>query len=115
MIIDGEEKQSTLFSMVKSTQKENVNSIIAFHDNSSSIRGFEVDVLQPSNPLHASSMILNKVLLHQYLLLRLIIFPVGLPLSPVRRRALEEDFVMCKQQVEGPILLRGSPRIALAI
>jgi hypothetical protein len=35
MIIDGEEKKETLFSMVKSTLPEKSNSVIAFHDNSS--------------------------------------------------------------------------------
>ena len=35
MVIDGEEKTETLFSMVKSTLPAVSNSIIAFHDNSS--------------------------------------------------------------------------------
>ena len=35
MVIDGEEKKETLFSMVKSTLPAVSNSVIAFHDNSS--------------------------------------------------------------------------------
>ena len=52
MIIDNVEKEETLFSMVKKTLKEakarrpkslgTDNSVIAFHDNSSAIRGYEV-------------------------------------------------------------------------
>ena len=35
LVIDGEEKAQTLFSMVKGTLPEDSNSVIAFHDNSS--------------------------------------------------------------------------------
>jgi phosphoribosylformylglycinamidine synthase len=42
MIIDGEEKEDTLFRMVKDTLKtSNDNSVIAFHDNSSAIKGYD--------------------------------------------------------------------------
>lgn len=53
MVIDGEEKKETLFSMVKDTikMKKNPdgkeNSVIAFHDNSSVIRGYPVRRLCP--------------------------------------------------------------------
>jgi len=49
MVIDGEEKPHTLFRMVKDTLPKDVpnNSVIAFHDNSSSIRGYECDSLAP--------------------------------------------------------------------
>lgn len=55
MVIDGTEKASTLFQMVKNTNsacsktdpKPN-NSVIAFHDNSSAIRGFPVRAIMPS-------------------------------------------------------------------
>ena len=45
MTIDGVAQKETLFSMVKSTLDKD-NSVIAYHDNSSSIRGYEV---QPSS------------------------------------------------------------------
>ena len=51
MIIDGITKPDTLFQMVKATLppgKPN-NSIIAFHDNSSSIRGYTVNALVPTS------------------------------------------------------------------
>lgn len=38
MIIDGEEKKESLFSLVKSTLPTKSNSVIAFHDNSSVIK-----------------------------------------------------------------------------
>merc|ERR1719512_439243 len=45
MIIDSVEKPKTLFKLVKETltEESKSNSIIAFHDNSSSIRGYECD------------------------------------------------------------------------
>ena len=50
MVIDGETKAETLFQMVKATLPKGVpnNSIIAFHDNSSAIRGYECDNLSPT-------------------------------------------------------------------
>ncbi len=58
MVIDGEEKQDTLFRMVKDTiakHRGNAagaagadNSVIAFHDNSSVIRGYPVRRLAPA-------------------------------------------------------------------
>ena len=51
MVIDGEEKPQTLFRMVKDTLKTggtDDNSIIAFHDNSSVIRGYPVRRLCPA-------------------------------------------------------------------
>ena len=47
MVIDGVEKPGTLFKMVKDTLTGD-NSIIAFHDNSSSIRGNKTVVLDES-------------------------------------------------------------------
>ena len=49
MIIDGKEMPGTLFKMVKSTnalEAEGNNSVIAFNDNSSAIRGFPVPVFK---------------------------------------------------------------------
>lgn len=46
LIIDGEEQPLSLMKLVKATQSKTQpnNSIIAFHDNSSAITGFDVDV-----------------------------------------------------------------------
>jgi phosphoribosylformylglycinamidine synthase len=45
MVIDGEEKAETLFGLVKSTcptgPGSGSNSVIAFHDNSSALRGYD--------------------------------------------------------------------------
>merc|ERR1719174_1431225 len=58
MVIDGEEKEETLFQMVKATLPKGVknNSIIAFHDNSSSIRGYECDAIIPTSTTKSGSV-----------------------------------------------------------
>lgn len=51
IVVDGQPKPQTLFKMVKNTLKGSLckdNSVIAFHDNSSSITGAPVRVLRPS-------------------------------------------------------------------
>ncbi|XP_021347578.1 phosphoribosylformylglycinamidine synthase-like isoform X1 [Mizuhopecten yessoensis] len=61
MIVDGEERPESLFDMIKATQKSsNDNNVIKFSDNSSAIKGFEVEVLQPSDPTKPSPMIHTK-------------------------------------------------------
>mmetsp|Transcript_43391 Transcript_43391/g.117625 ORF Transcript_43391/g.117625 Transcript_43391/m.117625 type:complete len:1236 (-) Transcript_43391:1146-4853(-) len=51
MVIDGEEMDTTLFKMVKATLKGvEENSVIAFHDNSSAIKGYQVPHFKPSAP-----------------------------------------------------------------
>ncbi|PRP85385.1 phosphoribosylformylglycinamidine synthase [Planoprotostelium fungivorum] len=50
MVIDGDEKEETLMHVVKSTLKEDTNSLIAFCDNSSVIKGFPIQTLLPQNP-----------------------------------------------------------------
>lgn len=70
MIIDGETKPHTLFQMVKATMPKGVpnNSIIAFHDNSSSIRGYDdVPTLMPSEVGTAGPMKVVKRTLHPIL------------------------------------------------
>ena len=51
IVIDGVKKPESLFSLVKATLIEGnrTNSIIAFHDNSSSIRGADVRPLRPTS------------------------------------------------------------------
>ena len=52
MVIDGEEKEESLFRIVKDTLEKNPNanknSVIAFNDNSSSIVGAKIRALVPS-------------------------------------------------------------------
>ncbi|KAJ3702358.1 hypothetical protein LUZ61_006063 [Rhynchospora tenuis] len=51
LIIDGDTMPQTLFQIVKSTLKANPsNSVIGFKDNSSAIKGFKVNKLQPASP-----------------------------------------------------------------
>jgi phosphoribosylformylglycinamidine synthase len=63
MIIDGQEKPSTLFQLVKEPlkQSKNSNSTIGFHDNSSAMEGFEIDTLLPSKPGQVGPMQHAKV------------------------------------------------------
>jgi phosphoribosylformylglycinamidine synthase len=76
MVIDGDEKPQTLFSMVKGTLSGD-NSIIAFHDNSSSIRGLEVTAISPTEPGLPSSMIPKALTLHPILTAETHNFPTG--------------------------------------
>ncbi len=69
MVIDGITKPDTLFQMVKATLppgKPN-NSIIAFHDNSSSIRGYTVNALTPSSVSGPGKMDIVTKILHPIL------------------------------------------------
>lgn len=51
LVIDGEPMSQTLMQIVKSTLKANPNnSVIGFKDNSSAIKGFQVNQLRPASP-----------------------------------------------------------------
>ena len=51
LIIDGEEMPYTLMDIIKQPLEENPgNSIIAFKDNSSAIRGYEIVTIIPEHP-----------------------------------------------------------------
>mmetsp|Transcript_8863 Transcript_8863/g.13229 ORF Transcript_8863/g.13229 Transcript_8863/m.13229 type:complete len:1223 (-) Transcript_8863:255-3923(-) len=69
MIIDSVEKPKTLFKMVKETltEENKSNSIIAFHDNSSAIRGYECDALKPTTVGKAGPAAVSKQTLHPIL------------------------------------------------
>lgn len=84
MVIDGEEKKDTLFQMVKATLPKDVpnNSIIAFHDNSSSIQGYECDALRPSSVSKAGSVQIGKQTLHPILTAETHNFPSGVAPFP---------------------------------
>ncbi|HYK88501.1 MAG TPA: phosphoribosylformylglycinamidine synthase [Acidobacteriota bacterium] len=61
MIIDGEAQAETLLDIIKSTLRANPsNSIIAFKDNSSGIRGYEVDTIVPKLPGKCSPFVPRK-------------------------------------------------------
>lgn len=76
MTIDGVEQKETLFKMVKSTLDKE-NSIIAFHDNSSSIRGYEVPTLISAAPGAASAVEAGSTFLHPILTAETHNFPTG--------------------------------------
>lgn len=84
IFIDGIEQNESLFQIIMSTLARSAaspvlprdlsqpiqrdsNSIIAFYDNSSAIRGFTANILQPTNPVAASEMKINQRLLHPIL------------------------------------------------
>ena len=55
-IIDGEEKEASLFKMIKKTSKENPNSIVsAYKDNVAFIAGPEIIQFAPQSPDHPDS------------------------------------------------------------
>nr|AOE43235.1 phosphoribosylformylglycinamide synthase [Coremiostelium polycephalum] len=60
LVIDGQIIPKTLFQIVKDTLRANPNnSLIAFSDNSSSIKGFETKVLVPKSSTEASPYIVG--------------------------------------------------------
>ena len=69
MVIDGQEKAETLFEMVKATLPKGVpnNSIIAFHDNSSAIRGYECQTLHPTSVDKAGPVRVGRQVVHPIL------------------------------------------------
>jgi len=82
MVIDGEEKPHTLFQMVKATLPEENNSIIAFHDNSSAIRGYDCQTLHPTAVNTASKVVVDKQLIHPILTAETHNFPSGVAPFP---------------------------------
>lgn len=76
MTIDGVGQKETLFKMVKSTLDKE-NSIIAYHDNSSSIRGYDVPTLSASDPGKACAVQVGTTFLHPILTAETHNFPTG--------------------------------------
>ena len=76
MTIDGEEMEETLFDMVKATLDKG-NSIISYHDNSSSIRGYAVRTLESSAPGSACALLSGHTFLHPLLTAETHNFPTG--------------------------------------
>ncbi|XP_024134719.1 phosphoribosylformylglycinamidine synthase isoform X2 [Oryzias melastigma] len=55
MLIDGQEQKETLFSLIMDTQRHsNPNNVIKFCDNSSGIKGVEIECVYPKDPSRAS-------------------------------------------------------------
>ncbi|MDD5289266.1 MAG: phosphoribosylformylglycinamidine synthase, partial [Dehalococcoidales bacterium] len=65
LIIDGQQMPRSLFQIVKSTLSENpANSILAFSDNSSAIRGYTIWTIMPQNPRTCSRFVPGKCTYH---------------------------------------------------
>ncbi len=67
MIIDGEEKPNTLLDLIRGPLTSNPqNSIIAFKDNSSGIRGYEISTIVPYHPDRSSCF--HEAMLHYHII-----------------------------------------------
>lgn len=65
LIIDGQAVPETLFQIVQSTLKANPsNSVIAFKDNSSAIKGFDIWTIIPQTPGQCSPFVKGKFTYH---------------------------------------------------
>mgnify|MGYP001048932907 FL=1 len=84
MIIDGEKKPRSLFRIVKDTltPERRKNSVIAFDDNSSAIRGFDITTIQPECPGKPSKFIQEKFMSHILLSAETHNFPSGVTPFP---------------------------------
>ena len=61
LVIDGAAAPETLMEIIKSTLRANpANSVIAFKDNSSAIRGYEIATILPAAPGRSSAFALWK-------------------------------------------------------
>jgi phosphoribosylformylglycinamidine synthase len=67
IIIDGVAMPFTLFELVKATLKNHKNSIIAFHDNGSAIKGRPIRMLLPNRPGFPSPARMLMLLYHYVL------------------------------------------------
>ncbi|XP_020774474.2 phosphoribosylformylglycinamidine synthase [Boleophthalmus pectinirostris] len=78
MLIDGQEQTETLFSLIMDTQSHtNPNNIIKFCDNSSGIKGVELDCLYPKDPSQASLYETRQSLRHVIFTAETHNFPTG--------------------------------------
>jgi phosphoribosylformylglycinamidine synthase len=81
--IDGERIPYTLMDLVKSTlDAKPHNSVIAFADNSSAIKGFPTKLLIPSLPGHPSSLAITSIDRHLLLTAETHNFPTGIAPFP---------------------------------
>ncbi|RWS26136.1 phosphoribosylformylglycinamidine synthase-like protein [Leptotrombidium deliense] len=78
LIVDGVEIEKNLIEMIVDTQKfTNDNNVIKFSDNSSAIKGFELNVLSPVNAAEASLVQLQKCTRHIIFTAETHNFPTG--------------------------------------
>lgn len=63
-VIDGIRMPKTLMEIVQATLKDPGNSIIAFNDNSSGIRGYKINTIVPKYPGQASCFVKGEFLYH---------------------------------------------------
>lgn len=80
-IIGGVEKP-TLFNLIKSTLPPNTNSVLAFCDNASAIKGYKVQELIPIAPIRASAYTRNETLYHPTFTAETHNFPTGIAPFP---------------------------------
>ncbi|MFA5925892.1 MAG: phosphoribosylformylglycinamidine synthase [Parcubacteria group bacterium] len=83
MIIDGKEMPENLLDIVRSTLKKNpANSLIAFQDNSSGIKGYEVETIFPEKGGENSSFAKKKQTYHPIFTAETHNFPSGVAPFP---------------------------------
>lgn len=83
LLIDGVEVQETLMDIVKEPLKySNPNSIIAFKDNSSAIKGFEIETIIPSLSGRPSSFVKKRKKYHIIFTAETHNFPTGVAPFP---------------------------------
>jgi phosphoribosylformylglycinamidine synthase len=82
-IIDGKEEPETLMEIVRSTLDANpTNSIIAFKDNSSGIRGRDIFTIVPDNPGEPSAFTMRRLPYHIIFTAETHNFPTGVAPFP---------------------------------
>ncbi|XP_006824802.1 phosphoribosylformylglycinamidine synthase-like, partial [Saccoglossus kowalevskii] len=78
MVIDDIEHEDSLFTMVMNTQENsNDNNVIKFSDNSSAIKGFDVKLICPTDPLCSSVFTEKRLLRHIIFTAETHNFPTG--------------------------------------
>ncbi len=83
IVIDGKEMPETLLQVVFSTLDANSkNSLIAFKDNSSAIKGYEILTIIPDKPGHSSSFKEKKLTYHVIFTAETHNFPTGVAPFP---------------------------------
>ena len=85
IVIDGEEQTQDLMEVVGATMtgpNANDNSVIAFHDNSSAIKGYETKNLQPVDPGQPCEMLPTDVHTHITFTAETHNFPTGIAPFP---------------------------------
>ncbi len=82
-VIDGEEMDGTLFDLVTATlQAHPKGSLIAFKDNSSVVKGYQIDTLVPAQPGEPCPLVPVQVTYHPLLTAETHNFPTGVAPFP---------------------------------